>query len=124
MFMSNASGAYVMSANTTARIVQSDIIVQNGVVHLIDEVLVNTMMNTTAAAAAYTSNTAAAATIMDPTGAITATSMPAASGTGGTSASSSTGAGVQLRPFSLTSSIVASIVAVAGVMTGGGLTLM
>ena len=33
-FMSNSSGAYVMSANSTARIVQSDVILNNGVVHV------------------------------------------------------------------------------------------
>jgi uncharacterized surface protein with fasciclin (FAS1) repeats len=33
-FMSNSSGAYVMSANSTAKIVQSDIIIENGVVHV------------------------------------------------------------------------------------------
>lgn len=33
-FMSNSSGTFVMSANSTAKIVQSDIIIQNGVVHV------------------------------------------------------------------------------------------
>ena len=33
-FMSNSTGAYVMSANSTAMIVQSDIIIANGVVHV------------------------------------------------------------------------------------------
>lgn len=34
MFTTNATGSYVMSANSTARIIQSDIIIQNGVVHV------------------------------------------------------------------------------------------
>ena len=34
MFMSNSSGAYVMSANSTAKIVQSDVILNNGVIHV------------------------------------------------------------------------------------------
>lgn len=42
-FSSNSSGAYVTSGSTgaSARIVKSDILTENGVVHVIDRVLVN-----------------------------------------------------------------------------------
>jgi len=58
-FMSNSSGAYVMSGNSTARIVSTDLIVENGVIHTIDGVLANTASDEAAADAAYTSATAA-----------------------------------------------------------------
>ena len=41
-FLVNATGAYVTSGNTTARIVSADIPTANGVVHIIDRVLTNT----------------------------------------------------------------------------------
>jgi uncharacterized surface protein with fasciclin (FAS1) repeats len=43
MFSSNSSGAYVTSGGSgaSARIVKSDVLVENGVVHVIDRVLVN-----------------------------------------------------------------------------------
>lgn len=59
-FMSNTSGTYVMSSNATAKIIQSDIILSTGVVHVIDAVLVNTMGNPTAAASAASSYAAVA----------------------------------------------------------------
>lgn len=42
-FSSNSSGAYVTSGNggASARIVKSDVLTENGVVHVIDRVLVN-----------------------------------------------------------------------------------
>lgn len=59
--MANSSGAFVNSGNITARIVQSDYVAKNGVVHLIDQVLVNTTQNMQAAGSAYSSATSAAA---------------------------------------------------------------
>ncbi|CDS00318.1 uncharacterized protein SPSC_00805 [Sporisorium scitamineum] len=61
-FVANSTGAFVTSGNVTARIVQSDYVARNGVVHVIDRVLLNTTQNTQAAASAYSSATAAAAT--------------------------------------------------------------
>lgn len=119
-FMSNSSGAYVMSANSTAKIVQSDIIVQNGVVHVIDGVLVNTNSNPEAAASAYSSGTAAAATQTEPTAPVTNTS-PAATASG---SSGTTGAGYRLSPFGFTGSMIGGAVAVLGAVVGGGWVLM
>ncbi|KAJ1035668.1 hypothetical protein NDA18_000445 [Ustilago nuda] len=60
--MTNSSGAFVNSGNITARIVESDYVAKNGVVHLIDKVLVKTTQNMQAAGSAYSSATSAAAT--------------------------------------------------------------
>ncbi|EJU04730.1 FAS1 domain-containing protein [Dacryopinax primogenitus] len=62
MMISNSSGLFVMSANSTAKVVQSDILIENGVVHLIDGVLLNPMSNSSAAESAYSVATVAAAT--------------------------------------------------------------
>ncbi|KAN0064044.1 hypothetical protein ACQY0O_003651 [Thecaphora frezii] len=60
--IANSTGAYVQSENITARIVGTDYVAKNGVIHVIDRVLVNTTNNAQAAASAYSSATAAAAT--------------------------------------------------------------
>ena len=58
---SNASGNFVMSGNTTARIVQPDVLTENGVIHIIDRVLMNSDVNQTAADDAYSSASSLAA---------------------------------------------------------------
>ena len=40
-FSSNSSGEYVTSGNSTAKIIKSDALVKNGVIHVIDKVLFN-----------------------------------------------------------------------------------
>jgi uncharacterized surface protein with fasciclin (FAS1) repeats len=59
-FTSNSSGKYVTSGNTTAQIVQPDVLIKNGVIHIIDRVLLNTDINQNAANSAYSSATSAA----------------------------------------------------------------
>ena len=49
----NSSGGYVSSGNATARIVQPDVILWNGVLHIIDTVLFNTESDAGAAESAY-----------------------------------------------------------------------
>ena len=83
MFMTNSSGAYVTSGNTTAKVIQSDYVAKNGVVHVIDRVLLNTTQNTQAASSAYSSATAAAAT---------QTSAPGVGSNGGSGSGSGNGA--------------------------------
>ena len=51
-FVLNATGHYVTSGNVTARIVQPDVLLPNGVIHVIDRVLVNTDSNPAAASSA------------------------------------------------------------------------
>jgi hypothetical protein len=64
-FTTNSTGTFVSSGNSTAKIIQADIPITNGVIHLIDGVLVNTASNNTAAAAAESSYSMAAT--MTPT---------------------------------------------------------
>jgi len=125
-FMSNSTGAYVMSANSTARIIRSDVILSNGVVHVIDGVLVNAASNPSAASSAYAAGTsAAAATEANPP--LTATSMMSASGAAGSgasaSASSSRAAAGSVVSLSFTNSAIAAAVGIVGVALGGGLVL-
>jgi hypothetical protein len=116
MFTTNSTGTFVSSANSTAQIIQSDIIIQNGVVHVIDGVLLNTASNSTAAAAAYSSGIAAAQTSTEATA-------PAASGSASGSSSSKAAAG-QVAPLSWSNGIVGTVLAVAGVVFGSGYVLM
>ena len=121
-FMSNSSGAYVMSGNSTARIVQSDIIIDNGVVHVIDSVLANTQANPSAAESAYTSNTAAAATnTQQPTAPVTQTSNPAASnsGSGASGSARPSGAAGVSSPVNWKNTAIGAIVGVVGLALGG-----
>jgi len=59
-FSSNSSGQFVTSGSTTARIVQPDVLIKNGVIHITDRVLLNTNVNDNAANSAYSSATSAA----------------------------------------------------------------
>lgn len=65
---SNSSGKFVTSGNSTARIVQPDVLIENGVIHIIDQVLVNTNVNQDAANSAYSSATSAAGRSSTETG--------------------------------------------------------
>ncbi|KAI0073798.1 Fasciclin-domain-containing protein [Panus rudis PR-1116 ss-1] len=84
-FSINSTGQYVTSGNVTARIVQPDVLLPNGVIHVIDRVLLNTESNSGAASSAIASATSAATarpTETQPIGfSQTATLQP--SGTGG-----------------------------------------
>ncbi|KAF9059856.1 FAS1 domain-containing protein [Rhodocollybia butyracea] len=84
-FTTNSSGAFVNSGGTTAKILQTDVISSNGVVHVIDSVLLNTNADPAAASSAYASATSAAAT---QTGAIGAASTDVSSSTSNAQSSS------------------------------------
>jgi len=56
-FTSNSSGKFVTSGNVTALIVQPDVLIKNGVIHIIDRVLLNTDVDENAANNAYSSAT-------------------------------------------------------------------
>ena len=51
-FSLNETGHFVTQGNTTARIVQPDVLLPNGVVHIIDTVLLNADADASAAATA------------------------------------------------------------------------
>ncbi|KAK4688611.1 hypothetical protein P7C73_g1503, partial [Tremellales sp. Uapishka_1] len=118
-FITNSSGAYVSSANATAKIVQSDIIISNGVVHVIDGVLLNTANDEAAAVSAYSSGTAAAATSVEATGPVTATSaMGSAGSTSGSSQASKAAAG-SFAAVGIANSIFGLTISIGGALLGG-----
>lgn len=51
-FSINETGQYVTQGNVTARIVQPDVLLENGVIHVIDRVLLDTNADGAAAASA------------------------------------------------------------------------
>jgi uncharacterized surface protein with fasciclin (FAS1) repeats len=55
LLVSNSSGQFVTSGNTMARIIQPDVLTKNGVIHIIDRVLLNSDVNQDAADSAYSS---------------------------------------------------------------------
>lgn len=118
MVITNSTGVFVMTANSTAMVIQSDVLISNGVVHVIDGVLANAMTNPGAASSAYMSATsvAAAQTGME-TGAVGTT--PAAASSSAASKSSAAGGKMSLNVDAL----VGIAVAVGGIVAGGVLVL-
>ncbi|KAJ9118727.1 hypothetical protein QFC22_003948 [Naganishia vaughanmartiniae] len=124
-FMTNATGAFVTSGNTTAQILAADIPIANGVVHIIDRVLANPVGNTAAAesaassyasqATATTSGAAGAGGVVGPTSA-----MGSAASSGAGPAATSAGASGAMS-LSLSSGLVGSAVAIFGILAGAAL---
>jgi len=56
-FASNSSGKFVTSGSTTAQIMQPDVLTKNGVIHIIDRMLMNSEVNEETAGDAYESAT-------------------------------------------------------------------
>ncbi|KAG6873061.1 hypothetical protein C0995_003541 [Termitomyces sp. Mi166 len=70
-FNTNSSGTFVTSGNgASARIVKSDLLTENGVIHIIDNVLVNTNSDSARASSAFASATSVAAHSSTQTGPI------------------------------------------------------
>lgn len=68
-FKSNSSGVYVSSGGSNwAHIMRSDVLTSNGVVHVIDSVLLDKKVNVSAAISAYQSATSVAASMTIETG--------------------------------------------------------
>ncbi|KAK8850523.1 hypothetical protein IAR55_004441 [Kwoniella newhampshirensis] len=125
-FTSNSTGTFVSSGGSIARVVQSDVIVSNGVIHIIDGVLVNPGANPEAAASAYSSATAAAATSVEATTPVTATSTAAPSGTGGpaTTSGAASSAGQVVSSKGLVGGLVGFVSILGTAIMGGGLLLL
>jgi len=103
-FSSNSSGKFVTSGSTTARIVQPDVLVKNGVIHIIDHVLVNDQVNEGAASSAFNSATEAAGHSSTETG-------PVGVPTGGSSGGGgSNGAAGNLNGVSASGVVALSII--------------
>lgn len=105
-FSSNSTGKFVTSGSTTARIVQPDVLVKNGVIHIIDSVLVNDQVNEGAASSAYNSATEAAGHSSTETGPV---GVPTG-GSGGNSGGGSNGAVRNLKGVSASGVVALSIV--------------
>ncbi|KIJ33017.1 hypothetical protein M422DRAFT_265046, partial [Sphaerobolus stellatus SS14] len=88
-FSTNSSGSFVKSGNSTAKVLATDILASNGVVHLIDTVLLNNDSDASAASSAFQSATSAAASAA--TASQTAPIGPTASGSGGSGSGSGSG---------------------------------
>lgn len=67
-FTTNSSGVFVNSGGSSARIIKTDILCKNGVLHMLDRVLINTETNPEAASSAYESATLIAASSTTETG--------------------------------------------------------
>ncbi|PFH48165.1 hypothetical protein AMATHDRAFT_66112 [Amanita thiersii Skay4041] len=84
-FFSNSSGNFVTvdsnsqqgGAGSTARIIQPDVLVSNGVLHVIDRVLLDAAANEQAASSAVSSASSAATVSVSPTGPIGGVPFPA-----------------------------------------------
>lgn len=127
-FAINETGQYVTSGNTTAQIVQPDVLLRNGVVHVIDRVLFNTEENASAASSAAASATSAAAhstTETRPIGYSQTATLDGASGAGAssTSASKKSSATSVLMGATIGQMVAAGLtalgIAVGGLMTFG-----
>ncbi|KIM71294.1 hypothetical protein PILCRDRAFT_17194 [Piloderma croceum F 1598] len=97
-----------MSGSSAARIVASDVLAKNGVVHVIDGVLANTASDPAAASSAYASATSVAAQTVTETG-------PVGGPTASRATRVSTSGSITISAGGLTSTLCA----VAGVLAGG-----
>ncbi|KAK4048752.1 hypothetical protein OIV83_004518 [Microbotryomycetes sp. JL201] len=109
-FMTNSTGAFVMSGNSTARIVRANVPFANGVAHVIDGVLANPASNPQAAASAASSAASAAQT------ATAAATGPVGGGT--MTATGSAPSGSASQPASGSTKVVAGGFLGAGIAAG------
>lgn len=128
-FSRNATGLYVTSGSSTAKIIQSDIITANGVVHIIDSVLANTANNSEAASSAASSYSAAATATTGAAGGVAigaATSAGAsgsASGTASGNNAAATSTSAAITDYKVSSTAVGSLLAIFASFVGGALLL-
>ncbi|KAI0770928.1 FAS1 domain-containing protein [Trametes elegans] len=92
-FVLNATGHYVTSGNVTAHVIQPDVLLPNGVIHVIDRVLVNTESDTGAASSAASSASSAATQSTSATAPIGYSATATLAGPSGSVASSASASG-------------------------------
>ncbi|KAK0458258.1 FAS1 domain-containing protein [Desarmillaria tabescens] len=97
-FTTNSSGTFVHSGSSSARIIKTDILCKNGVLHMIDRVLNNTETNPEAASSAYESATSFIASSTTETGPV---GEPTAIGSVGTNAETTNSAQGKLATVEL-----------------------
>ncbi|KAF5371368.1 hypothetical protein D9615_009668 [Tricholomella constricta] len=87
-FNTNSSGSFVTSSNSaSARIIKSDVLVENGVIHVVDHLLVNLDRDESKASSAYQSATSVAGQPTTETGPIGPTSTSSSGTNTGTNTS-------------------------------------
>jgi len=122
----NASGAFVTSGNVTAKIVTPDIVLWNGVLHVVDHVFLNEDSDPAAASSAASSASSAATASTTQTGPIgftpSSTSTSASGSSSGSSSGASSAAGRAVE-FPLRSIGFAGLVGALGAIAGGMLAL-
>ncbi|GBE78639.1 FAS1 domain-containing protein [Sparassis latifolia] len=125
LFMMNTTGQYVTSGNVTAKIIQPDVLLSNGVIHVIDRVFLNEKSDMSAASSAAASATSAAGhstTESAPIG-FSQTASLTASGSNAAQPSNSKSAAVATYAQSGSTKMWAVGLTVLGAIVGGYITL-
>ncbi|KAH9891319.1 FAS1 domain-containing protein [Cubamyces lactineus] len=126
-FILNGTGHYVTSGNVTAQIIQPDVLLPNGVIHVIDRVLVNTQSDSGAASSAASSASSAATQSTSATAPIGFSATATLAGPNGSTQSSGSHTGNAAPGSMYTMPTVAQVVsvgmAVLGVVAGGAFVL-
>ncbi|KAI9062255.1 FAS1 domain-containing protein [Trametes sanguinea] len=123
-FSFNGTGHFVTSGNVTAQIVQPDVLLPNGVIHVIDRVLTNTQTDSGAASSAASSASSVATQSTSATAPIGYSATATLAGPSGSTQSSSTSHTSNAAPgvvYAMPSlaQVVSVGVAVLGVVVGG-----
>ncbi|CDO74773.1 hypothetical protein BN946_scf185001.g21 [Trametes cinnabarina] len=125
-FTFNATGHWVTSGNVTAQVIQPDVLLPNGVIHVIDRVLTNTQSDSAAASSAASSASSAATESTSATAPIGFSATATLAGPSGSTQSSSSShtsnaaSGVVYAMPSFTQ-VMSVGIAILGAVVGGGL---
>ncbi|KAJ8495153.1 hypothetical protein ONZ51_g1853 [Trametes cubensis] len=128
-FILNGTGHYVTSGNVTAQIIQPDVLLPNGVIHVIDRVLVNTESDSGAASSAASSASSAATQSTSATAPIGFSATATLAGpngsvqSSGSSSHSGNAAPGSMHTMPSVAQVVSVGMAVLGVVAGGAFVL-
>jgi uncharacterized surface protein with fasciclin (FAS1) repeats len=115
----NNTGVFLSSGPSTVQVVQPDVLLRNGVLHIIDGVFLNADSNPSAASSAFQSATSAAGSAPSTTETAPVGASTTASGSGSGSSPSSGSSGAVSLGFSKSTVVVS----VLGTLAGGLMTL-